>query len=328
MMSNSNPDRILFATDALPERDRFPVFCEEMFRRIVGCDIEQRESTPFRGVLDIRRAAAVSVANIAVTPADIIRNAGHKTDGNDDIVVQLWQQGGAHLTQARRENPIKAREGVILDNTNIGRLCIEETSRFWTLTIPRARIANLAPNIVRLAGTKLAGGFSFQLLLGYLERTRAHDLTGDDRVARLFGDQIVDLVAFALGAEGEAREHVKRGGVRAARLTEVLHGIESRIADPKLSAATVAAQLGVTPRYVHVLLEETGRTFSQHVLEARLVRAVELLRDPAKCDRKISELALEAGFADLSHFNRAFRLQFGDTPSGIRASTALRGHRR
>jgi AraC-like DNA-binding protein len=328
MMSHGNPDRIFFTTDTLPERDRFPMFCEEMFRRIVGCDIERHGSAPFRGVLDLRRAAPITVAHIAVTPAAIIRNAGHRTDGNDDIVVQLWQQGVGHLTQGRRETPVKAREGIVLDNTNIGGLCVEEACRVWVLTIPRRRIASLVPDIGHLAGTKLPGGFSFRLLFGYLERTRAHDLTENRRVAELFGDQIVDLVAFALGAEGEACEHVERGGVRAARLDEVLHGIETRLADPELSAAAVAAQVGVTPRYVHLLLEETGRTFSRHVLERRLARAVELLRDPGQSDRKISDLALEAGFADLSHFNRAFRIQFGDTPSGIRAGAALRENRR
>ena len=319
---------MFFTTDALPERDRFPAFCEEMFRRIVGCDIQEDGSVPFRGILDIRRAAEVSVANIAVTPADIIRNARHQSDGSDDIVVQLWQQGAAHVTQGRRESPVKAHEGVILDNTNTGRLCVADTSRFWVLTIPRVRIAGLAPNVVRLAGTKLAGGFSFRLLFSYLERTRAIDLTVDDPVIRLFGDHLVDLVAFALGAQGEAREHVEQGGVRAARLTKVLHDIENRIADPALSAAAVAAQLGVTPRYIHLLLEETGRTFSRHVLERRLARAMELLRDPRHYGRRIADIALDAGFADLSYFNRAFRLQFGDTPSSVRASVALGGKRR
>ena len=46
--------------------------------------------------------------------------------------------------------------------------------------------------------------------------------------------------------------------------------IEASILDAGLSAATVAAQLGITPRYVQLLLEETGRTFSRYVLEKRL----------------------------------------------------------
>jgi AraC-like DNA-binding protein len=43
------------------------------------------------------------------------------------------------------------------------------------------------------------------------------------------------------------------------------------------------------------------------------------LRDPRLADRKVSEIAMEAGFSDLSHFNRSFRRRFGETPSFARA---------
>jgi len=32
-----------------------------------------------------------------------------------------------------------------------------------------------------------------------------------------------------------------------------------------------------------------------------------------------NHVALEAGFSDVSHFNRLFRSRFGDTPKGVRA---------
>jgi len=34
--------------------------------------------------------------------------------------------------------------------------------------------------------------------------------------------------------------------------------------------------------------------------------------------RKIADMAVEAGFTDLSYFNRAFRRAFGVTPSAMR----------
>jgi len=97
-----------------------------------------------------------------------------------------------------------------------------------------------------------------------------------------------------------------------------LREIERRSGNQNLSAASVAAQLGVTPRYVHLLLEETGRSFTHHLVEKRLQRAEALLRDAQRGDRKIGDIALEAGFTDLSHFNRSFRRRYGATPSEIR----------
>jgi AraC-like DNA-binding protein len=43
-----------------------------------------------------------------------------------------------------------------------------------------------------------------------------------------------------------------------------------------------------------------------------------MLTDPCRAGDKISAIALDAGFSDVSYFNRAFRQAYGDTPSGVR----------
>jgi AraC-like DNA-binding protein len=77
----------------------------------------------------------------------------------------------------------------------------------------------------------------------------------------------------------------------------------------------------MTPRYVHLLLEETGRSFSEHVLDRRLCLSQCLLTDPNRASVKISNIAFECGFTDLSYFNRTFRRRFGATPSEMRAAS-------
>jgi transcriptional regulator GlxA family with amidase domain len=67
------------------------------------------------------------------------------------------------------------------------------------------------------------------------------------------------------------------------------------------------------------LLEETGQSFTEHVTERRLWRAYAMLSDPACSQLRIIDIALAAGFSDVSNFNRLFRRRFGETPSGIRA---------
>ncbi len=131
---------------------------------------------------------------------------------------------------------------------------------------------------------------------------------------------IHDLVSLTLGATRDAGEVARGRGVRAARRQIIENEIVNNLGSGDLSAGFVAARLGVTPRYVHLLLEETGKSFSHHVLERRLERAVALLRDPRWRHRKIAAVAAETGFADLSYFNRAFRRHFGATPSDIRKS--------
>ena len=105
----------------------------------------------------------------------------------------------------------------------------------------------------------------------------------------------------------------------ATRRAAVLRIIEDCLSDSRLNTPTVAARLGITPRYLRKLLEETGRSFSEHLLDARLKRAAALLRDPDQRHRNISAIAFACGFGDLSYFNRTFRRRYGATPSVVRA---------
>jgi AraC-like DNA-binding protein len=123
-----------------------------------------------------------------------------------------------------------------------------------------------------------------------------------------------------LGRTYYGRDELQRShfDLRADRLAAILREIEKRSSDPGLSAITVANTLGITARYVHLLLAETGARFSHHVLDRRLEKAAALLRDWQWRDRLIIEIAAEAGFNDISHFNRAFRRKFRATPSVMR----------
>lgn len=316
-MDSSATDRINFNTDVLPERDRFPAFCEGMFRHIIGADITRNAAAPFSGALDIRRAGAIKIALISVTPACLTRHASNLGDGNDAIVIQSWKRGSAGFTQGENDDHVESGETLIIDNAKPARLFAESAAQFWALTIPRHSIGGFAPGDACRTAGKLTDSSGFRLLFGYLEEVVAEDLD-DCRIAQLVGDHLVDLAAFALGSNGSAGE----GGVRAARQSAILREIAQRSGDAGLSAAGVASSLGITTRYVHLLLEETGQSFTHHVLDQRLEKATELLRDPRWDYRKIADIAAEAGFTDLSYFNRAFRRRYGATPSDLRAAAS------
>jgi len=131
--------------------------------------------------------------------------------------------------------------------------------------------------------------------------------------------------APAAGKLSRNRARYRRRGVPAARLRAAKAFVTQQLGHRDLSAATVAAHLGVTPRYVHMLFETETRSFSEFVLAQRLALARRMLTDPRWIGRPISAIAFDAGFADLSHFNRTFRRRFGATPSEIRARTPRDG---
>jgi AraC-like DNA-binding protein len=67
------------------------------------------------------------------------------------------------------------------------------------------------------------------------------------------------------------------------------------------------------------MFETEGTTFTQYLLTQRLARAYDLLGDPRRWADKVSAIAFDSGFADVSYFNRVFRRRFGAVPSDVRA---------
>jgi transcriptional regulator GlxA family with amidase domain len=119
-------------------------------------------------------------------------------------------------------------------------------------------------------------------------------------------------------AVSNAAELARSRGLRAARLHAIKAYIVQNLGKTDLSAEAIAEGQRVTARYVHKLFEREARTLSQHVRDQRLARVHGMLTDVRHTGRTISDLAYDAGFLDLSMFNRAFRRRYGATPSDVR----------
>ena len=84
---------------------------------------------------------------------------------------------------------------------------------------------------------------------------------------------LVDLVALALGTDSEGSTPVEEQGPKDSRLAAVLAAIQRRSCDPAFDLDGLAQRHGISRRYIQHLLEQTGRSFSEHVGERRLKQA-------------------------------------------------------
>jgi len=309
-----------FDTGALQQRDRFPFFCEEIVRRFTGLDLDTEDRPGFHASIEGWSAGAVGVCFTNNTLLNTARTPKHVRDGNDGLCLMLLDRGVAHY-QTAFDGPLALAPGdaVLCDYAYPGSYNFAGASGAWAIKLPRAMIQRRLPNAMRLSGARLdSDPMAKKLLFGYLKSARSIELSNSDRAGTYFGEHIVDLIALALGAEGDARSQAEERGARNARRVAILREIDRRSCEQGLTAAALALQLGVTPRYIHLLLEDTGKSFTHHVLEKRLEMAAALLRQPSARDRTIADIALESGFSDLSYFGRAFRRRYEGTPSDIR----------
>ena len=88
-------------------------------------------------------------------------------------------------------------------------------------------------------------------------------------------------------------------------------------ADEPISLGDLADEAGLSPyHFLRSFRRVAGMTPYQFVLRTRLNRAAVRLRTSGDA---VSAIAFDAGFNDLSTFNRRFRRVMGQTPSAYRA---------
>jgi transcriptional regulator GlxA family with amidase domain len=122
-----------------------------------------------------------------------------------------------------------------------------------------------------------------------------------------------------MGPTRDAAALAQERGVGAARLYAIKGDVARNLAWSGLTVAALALRHRCTARSIQRLFEQEGTTFTEYLLAQRLARAHELLGDPRCRAEKISTVALDCGFGDVSYFNRAFRRHYGASPSDVRA---------
>ena len=163
---------------------------------------------------------------------------------------------------------------------------------------------------------------ALRLLTGYLSifDSASVQLTPDaGSLGSAFVTHVHDLCAFALKPTRDTFDQAQ-GGLKAARVHAIKQDILTHLGDAGLTLGAVAARQGVSPRYVGMLFEPEDITFSGFLLSERLALAHRMLCDPRYGGHAVAQIGYEAGFADLSYFNRCFRKRYGQTPSDVRAA--------
>jgi AraC-like DNA-binding protein len=145
-------------------------------------------------------------------------------------------------------------------------------------------------------------------------------LTGA-RVAAI--DALGGLLSMVLAQLPQPPEPVSE--LAARRAVDVLNYLRRNFANPSLTPAMMAEDLGLSVRYAHKLMGMTGRSFRQELIALRLDAARAAFAGNLRPRQTIADIAISVGFNDLSQFNRHFRTGFGMTPRAARKLDEARG---
>ncbi|MCP3473910.1 helix-turn-helix domain-containing protein [Bradyrhizobium sp. CCGUVB1N3] len=311
---------IRFSTDDLSQHDRLAHWREVSGRTIMKMDMEPLGDEPFRCSAALRMLPGLAIAALKSTPNRLTRTRGLVADGNDDLVLAIPTHGATMISAHSREATLQRGDATLFSSADPSSSIIPMTSSFLSLAIPVARLAPLISNLDAALGSAIPANVeALRLLVGYLESLQADMALSSPELSRLVVKQVYDLVALAIGPTRDAAEIAGGRGVRAARLRAIQSDIATNAATQSFSIEGLAARHRISPRYIRRLFEGTGTTVIEFVVAQRLAHAHRMLSDAQYDERTISSIAFDAGFSDLSYFNRCFRQRYGATPSDIRA---------
>jgi AraC-like DNA-binding protein len=242
-----------------------------------GVRIVEWSTSPVSGATAARRDVAT------VTMAAVI-------DGS----MRYWANGTA----------VDARSGSmhLISGTDAFRFAVPERSRFVLVEAPAASLpADLRPamsvSIGPVPGTRITVG-----LAALLEQVLDPAVGGASCAAA----RAVRAVAVAAMEDSapDPEQHDLRG--------RIVDHIERRIGDPDLGPQSIAADYGISLRWVHQIFDVDGSSVARHIRRRRLDLVATRLRSERRVPR-IGALAERSGFGSRDQLTRAFKARFGVT---------------
>jgi len=327
-MSVGPPRRIVFSSDALPrqlgERRRRALW-RDLYSSLYGpLDLIYADDRPFSVRIELTRFGAVELSRVAATIERYVRTPQCVSAAGSDHLTLAVNLGRApmHARQLGRDGVVHPSGAALLCNATPGEVAGRAANAWLFLQVPRTALLAAVAGAEDLVSRPIDAGLpAMRCLRRYLATVLLPgDLQADAALSDHIDRTIIDLMALALGAGRDARDLARARGLRAAKLRAIAAEIDAGCFDPGFSVGTVAARVGLSPRSVQDTLHDTGRTFTDRVLELRLQRARALLGDRRYAARRIIDIALSSGFNEVAHFNRTFRRRFGASPSEMRAA--------
>jgi AraC-like DNA-binding protein len=307
-----------------PEGQNYEAWREEFCRRFCLLDAETGTAERINCTIEISQVGPLSFGTAYGSSGSFLRTRSLLSDGHDDLVLLTAIKGDALAVQRGSIIELRPSEMCITSLDHIGESRLSRGGRYTALRMPRRDLMAISKNIEDKIARPLEGSPALKNFIRDYYALCAGtapglDLTSQHAMAR----HMVELVALMVETGGDVACSTSGNGYGAASLQLIQAQVREHLHDCGLSIASVALRARVSPKQVQRLFQQTGSTFSEFVLEQRLLLAYRRLSAPGTRGEKISTIAFDTGFGDLSYFNRSFRKRFGMTPSEWRENQVV-----
>jgi AraC family transcriptional regulator, positive regulator of tynA and feaB len=304
--------KILSTSDFHP-RDRLGYWIDELSRNVTAVGCEPVRDQPFFG--EIRSDAVGCIGGM--TYSSVAQTFGQRRPA-DFFTLGVQLEGHGFASGAGRDVALHPGELMLYDASRPFRLTFGARFVRTTLRFPREALLRRVGDAERFIGRSIDGtigvaGILSPLLRDLPSRAGTIPATARERVA----DNLLDLIAIVLLAD--IGQQPRGAGMT---LVHAKAWIEAHLGEP-LMAEQIAGACRLSARHLNRLFAREGTSLMRHVWERRLERCRRDLSDPMMRRRSVGEIAFAAGFNDLSHFSRAYRLRYCCGPRETRRASMV-----
>nr|WSY57631.1 helix-turn-helix domain-containing protein [Streptomyces sp. NBC_00886] len=317
---------ITFRSQDLPAGERLGGFCELVARDMAPHDIVAERVSDFPASATLLPLGdRIGVSGVAFPAMQSIRTRRLIRRSDPELWILALVVSGAMQREQGRNRVTPFPGDLVLYDTSQpywASIATDDVAQSIVLHLPRALVPVPEQALRRLVATALpsrtgTGALLAQLLRGLVEQAPR---LGAGETTRLTS-AVVDLTTAFLAGVSEVQGPRTGEARKAALLHQIKFFVRSRLGEPGLTPTAIAAAHHISPRTLHYLFRDDGRTVGEFIREERLERCRADLADPRLASRSIAAIAAGAGFSGAATFSRAFKARYGIPPGELR-----RGH--
>src|SRR5271154_169082 len=230
------------------------------------------------------------------------------------IFVNVQLSGSSMVIQGDHEAVLHPGELVIYDSTAPYTLLNETGMTGEFFRIPHSALAMPHNAIRKACAVSLSPGHPLTSLTNdFLKRVTADRALYTAPNANKVGRPIIELVRAVIATHLKADE-LSAGPLAATLPLRILEYVRNHLYDAELSVEQIAAAHYISVRYLYKVLAERGISLADWIRTHRLEACRQDLA-AAGSATTIAVVARRHGFSDMSSFSRAFRAEYGVSPS-------------
>ncbi|BCK54817.1 helix-turn-helix domain-containing protein [Nocardia wallacei] len=314
----------LWKSADVPAAQRADAVREAVGSQVVRVDIDLPED-PREVQVDLSLSHAgpvqiLTVNSMATTVTRSPRLAREETE--PQLFLTLQGTGASATTQHGRQALLSTGQFAVYTTSSPYTLAFDQGLDAHFFRFPLAELAMPESAVHEVSARALGVADPVgRLTADYLRRIAESADLRSRAIADTLAQPTIDLVRAALFSS-MTDPAVGKESMQTTLELRLLEYLRTHLGDHGLTAAKVAAAHHISVRHLYTVLGRAEISLGDWLRTQRLEACRRELAHPNARHRTIASIAHQWGFADATHFSRAFRTAYGMTPSAWREEKA------